>query len=80
MVWGSWDETVVRDNISRKLRRMGSPIRNDAPPPRVSEQSRRTIANIALTLAEHRFANMAMLVPAGAPLVVTSPNAPPHEE
>ncbi len=28
---GSPDETVVRDSISRKLRRMGSLIRNDAP-------------------------------------------------
>jgi len=28
---GSPDETVVRDNISRKLRRMGGPILNDAP-------------------------------------------------
>jgi len=28
---GSPDETVVRDNISRQLRRMGSLIQNDAP-------------------------------------------------
>ena len=42
--WGSPDETVVCDNISRKLRRMGSPIRNAAPhresASRAGEQSR----------------------------------------
>lgn len=73
-----------RDGGSRqhlaKTTAHGQPDPERCPPPRVSEQSRRTIANIALTLAEHRFTNMATLVPAGAPLVVTSPNTPPHED